>query len=68
MAGYDAGEGGILFKVKGDGTVSISHYVLSTSCETQAKIQPLIEKVAPKVREYFEKILKEEMAKETRIV
>ncbi len=68
MAGYDAGEGGILFKVKRDGTVLISHYVLSTSYETQTRIQPLIEKIAPKVREYFEKLLKEEIAKETRIV
>jgi hypothetical protein len=68
MAGHDRGGNGIIFKVTEDGAVSIDGYVLSTSYEMQTRIQPVIQKVAPVVRQFFEDALKAEMAKETRFV
>jgi hypothetical protein len=68
MAQYDTGDNGIIFRVKEDGTVSVSQYLVSASYTMQTRIQPMIEKVAPKVRDYFENLLKAEMAKETRLV
>ena len=68
MAGYDRGENGIIFKVTEDGAVSIEGYVLSISYEMQNRIQFMIQKVAPIVRQFFEDVLKAEMAKETRFV
>ncbi len=61
MATHDTAESGIIFKVTIDGAVSIGGYALSPSYKMQTKIRPLIEKVAPKVREYFEEALKREM-------
>jgi hypothetical protein len=68
MAGHDRGGNGIIFKVTEDGAVSIDGYVLSTSYEMQTRIQPMIQKVAPVVRQFFEDALKAEMAKETRFI
>ena len=44
---------GVIFKITEDGKVSIRDYLPATSNEMQTKIQPLIERVAPKVSEYF---------------
>jgi hypothetical protein len=60
---YDKGWNGVIFRVTEDGKVSIGDYERSPSYEMQSKIQPLIERVAPKVREYCESLLMWEMEK-----
>ncbi len=67
MATQGTSKNGIIFMVSEDGKVSVGDYLLSTSYEMAIKIQPLIEKVAPKVREYFEEVLKREMEKRTEV-
>jgi len=54
---------GVIFKITEDGKVSIRDYLPATSNEMQTKIQPLIERVAPKVSEYFESLLRWEIEK-----
>jgi len=67
MATQGTSKNGIIFMVSEDGKVSVGDYLLSTSYEMAIKIQPLIEKVAPRVRRFFEEVLREEMGNRTEV-
>jgi hypothetical protein len=60
---HDRGENGVVFRFTADGEVRITDYIQSTSEEMQSKILPIVEEILPKVRQYFEDLLKQTMAK-----
>lgn len=64
MPAYDTGENGVLFMITSDGGVRFGDFIQSTSEEMQKKMMPILNKIVPKVREYFEELLKKEMRKE----
>lgn len=55
------GENGVVFRFTADGKVEVVDYIQSTSEEMQEKIIPILNEIVPKVRKYFEDLLKEKL-------
>lgn len=56
-------ENGVIFRFSADGKVEVADYIQSTSEEMQEKIVPILNEIVPKVRKYFEDLLKEKLEK-----
>jgi hypothetical protein len=55
------GENGVVFRFTAEGDVRITDYINSTSWEMQSKILPIVTEILPRVRQYFEDLLKQRL-------